>query len=337
MGCGASARYEMGRSWLRLILTGALLVVLLLAATLTIPAYADDVVAPKGEVFEFSDESHYEILSENTAPIDGSGLVRGGLTISGNFSESEDDSKGLSYVVYGDNLAFSYRTAEGALDIEEGAWSLVDDRSKQVDGQKLDENILSGAIVVQSSLDGISWHIDTVLTDIFSDEVDLTVPFYSTKDIQLENGCYFRILVVYKLQMKVDSTKVLILDFDEYDTKKIAEVYEFYAIGDETLEFGAPSAADGPRRELGNKIKTGNDNGYADELDIDNDDPHYGWDLGTFTVNGYTRETEDENGNPVFLKDVGDRVTLWFTLEQDITQLNGDESMSVSDDTNGYD
>ena len=62
----------------------------------------------------------------------------------------------------------------------------------------------------------------------------------------------------------------------------------------------------------------------------------YGWSLGTFLVNGYTREISS-NGTPVFLKNVGDKVTLWFTLTQDINNLNGKSALTISEDTNGYD
>ena len=37
------------------------------------------------------------------------------------------------------------------------------------------------------------------------------------------------------------------------------------------------------------------------------------------------------------MKTVGDTVTLWFKLEQDITKLNGDETLSINDDANGHD
>lgn len=96
------------------------------------------------------------------------------------------------------------------------------------------------------------------------------------------------------------------------------------------------SSAAAPRKELGQKVKTGKDNGYSGNNAIDKGDPHYGWNLGTFVVNGYTRETSS-NGIPVFLKNVGDKVTLWFTLTQDINNLNGKSALTISEDTNGYD
>lgn len=88
-------------------------------------------------------------------------------------------------------------------------------------------------------------------------------------------------------------------------------------------------------------VNTGKDNGYSKEKEITKKDPHYGWKLGEFYISGYTSETDENSDNPVFLKTVGDTVTLWFTLEQDIDNLNpddeGESSLSISEDKNGYD
>lgn len=95
---------------------------------------------------------------------------------------------------------------------------------------------------------------------------------------------------------------------------------------------------DGSRQYyLGTTIYTGMDNGYSGSFAITQDDPHFGWNLGRFFVTGYTSDTTDDAGNPVFLKTVGDKVTLWFHLEQDISKLNGNEDLSISNDYNGYD
>ena len=59
--------------------------------------------------------------------------------------------------------------------------------------------------------------------------------------------------------------------------------------------------------------------------------------MGDFRVSGFTRVPEDHHGTPVLLKNVGDTVTLWFELGQDIDNLNGNEALSISKDTNGWD
>lgn len=88
---------------------------------------------------------------------------------------------------------------------------------------------------------------------------------------------------------------------------------------------------------LGTAVSTGKDNGYSGSNPITQSDPHFGWTLGRFFITGYTSDTTDDAGNPVFLKTVGDKVTLWFHLEQDIQQLNGNEALSIYSDANGYD
>jgi hypothetical protein len=97
------------------------------------------------------------------------------------------------------------------------------------------------------------------------------------------------------------------------------------------------SNTDSLKHYLGAVVNTGKDNGYSGNSALDIKDPHYGWKLGSFFVNGYTRVTEDPNHNPVIIKTLGDKVALWFNLEQDISKLNGNDKLTVSEDKNGYD
>ena len=99
----------------------------------------------------------------------------------------------------------------------------------------------------------------------------------------------------------------------------------------------AEEVDEGTRYYLGEAVNAGDDDGYSKSKTIKEDDPHFGWKMGSFFVSGYTRATKDTDGNPIFLKNVGDVVTLWFCLEQNIDQLNGFEGLSVCEDENGYD
>ena len=67
------------------------------------------------------------------------------------------------------------------------------------------------------------------------------------------------------------------------------------------------------------------------------DDPHFGWELGRFCISGYTRVIPDSGEIPVFLKVPGDKVALWFCLNQDIDCLNGNSELTIAEDVNGYD
>ena len=194
---------------------------------------------------------------------------------------------------------------------------------------------MRGVIIVQSSKDRVDWITDVTMTDAFAADANLSDNIYTSKGIQLENGCYYRVIVAYKLNIKTGERKTGPFTSDIVEEKRVAEVYEFYGVGSE-VDGDTASAAATPRKELGQKVNTGKDNGYSGNNAINKDDPHYGWNLGTFVVNGYTRETSS-NGSPVFLKNVGDKVTLWFTLTQDINNLNGKSALTISEDTNGYD
>ena len=121
---------------------------------------------------------------------------------------------------------------------------------------------------------------------------------------------------------------------DKYDYKKCAEVYELYAY----TNSGEANAADlNQTFSLGAKVRVKNFDGYFGEEQIDKNDIHYGWNLGSFFVSGYTDEVTGADGNKVFLKNVGDKVTLWFKLNQNINGLNGKENLSITADTEGYD
>ena len=88
---------------------------------------------------------------------------------------------------------------------------------------------------------------------------------------------------------------------------------------------------------LGTKNRVDKVNGYAGTKTITDSDPHYGWDLGNFFVSGYTSYEKDSEGNLVFLKNVGDEITLWFNLKQDINCLNGDDTVLIEPDEDGFD
>lgn len=88
---------------------------------------------------------------------------------------------------------------------------------------------------------------------------------------------------------------------------------------------------------LGQTVNAGTDTGFSESSVIQEDDSHFGWTLGSFYVSGYTSVQRERNGNTTFLKKNGDTVALHFKLNQDIDCLNGNENLSISNDTDGYD
>lgn len=127
---------------------------------------------------------------------------------------------------------------------------------------------------------------------------------------------------------------MLFVPVKDYEYRKIAEVYEFYAY---TLSSEKDVTTSEQTYALGEKTRVKEFDGYSGSSEIKKDDVHYGWDIGQFFVSGYTDKVKESDGNVVFLKNVGDTVTLWFNLQQDINKLNGDEDLKIAADTEGFD
>ena len=281
---------------------------------------------PTSHVYTLDDGGKYDIADAPSSDSDANGTLQ--------IAEQVDEGKqdGIpAYQTDSDTLHFSYVLDK---DLEKrGAreWHLADDNRKTVNGHKLDDKVKSGAILIQTSLDGTTWIDETAVPDAFADKT--TRSFYEANTVQLQNGCYFKIQVAYRMERQLEDSKILFVTKHNYERQKIVEEYVFYVHG----ESDGTSPDDVPKQQLGQKINTGKDNGYSGDKGIDVDDPHYGWDIGYFFVNGYTREETERDGTPVFLKNVNDQVTLWFHLSEDISALNGDETLTINEDTNGYD
>ncbi len=285
-----------------------------------------------GSIYEFEENVQYVLDSATSCNTTNNDNTIGQFSVAGDFTVNTTSDGLYIYTVSEGNLTLTYSYDMTSISTDNTDWCLCSDKTKKVNGLKLESNILYGALLLQTSLDGESWITEEIEnnTSIFVEDSSFSQSFYSTKDIQLQNGCYYRILVVYKMSLEKEKSWLL---SSKYDYKRVAEVYEFYA---SYFVFGF-SATDTPRKTLGQKINAGKDTGYSETNAITSDDPHYGWTLGEFFINGYTRETTTTAGETVFLKNVGDTITLWFSLEQDITCLNGNSKLSISDDSNGYD
>ena len=299
-------------------------------------AYAtDDAIGVAGKVYAFGEKDHYEISATSYSGITTKSNTFGTLSISGGIAPDSSTSDIPSYSVSEGNVSFIYTYTDALRDAPETQWHLIDDDSKTVWDFKLDSNIKKGAIIVQSSKDGQTWINDVELTDAFAESQESAEPIYTTHGVQLANGCYYRVIVVYETRIKSGENKVLFVTTSEWAYKKTAEVYEFYLHDAKQGEKDENEQT----KTLGTLYRVDKENtGYFEgSSTLELKDPHYNWVLGRFFVSGYTRATKEDSGTPVFLKTVGDQVTLWFNLQQDIDMLNGNASLSIADDNKGYD
>ena len=287
-----------------------------------------------GKIYEFDKDSHYEFADCKTYFDASESSTYGSFFISGNIA-SVDSKEGIpAYEVADGNLSFFYNYTDTILNADLDSWHLVEDKSKKVNDLTLTSNIMKGAIILQTSKDRMNWINVGTTTNAFADTPVRTDAIYNTTDVQLINGCFYRVIVVYELRIRTEQSNFLLINTDKYENKKCAEVYEFYAY----TNSGESTVTDPNQTySLGSRVRVKNFDGYSGEEAIDKDDPHYGWNLGNFFLSGYTDEIAESNGNVVFLKNVGDKVTLWFNLGQNINALNGKNNLSITADTEGYD
>lgn len=278
-------------------------------------------------MYEFGSKSSYEI-TESTASNDLKPL--GTLSVAGKV-KSSTDTDNSELVVYDGQATISYSSSSKKLTNKDTKWHVSNDKTKKVDNVSLENKIQKGVAIVQTSPDKKNWTTKKTILNFFEDGLNDNI--YTASDIEQDNGCYYRVIIAYSLSKKGEKSSFLFVDTTETKTKKYAEVYEFYI---SNTEKGTSSAETTPRKELGSVVNTGKDNGYDKNNALDKDDPHFGWTLGRFTINGFSDDASTDTEN-VFLKNVGDKVALWFTLDQNINKLNGDSNLSVSEDENGYD
>lgn len=296
-------------------------------------------LAVSGRVYSFDDASNYDFSTstvfENTETADtyGSFQIKG---ITAQLNNNGTNNGVPSFTVENGNIEISYTYSDRLLLAPEEELHLVSDGGNKVDALKLDEDIKKGALILQRSLDHKNWNNIVIQTNAFENTPNQKDAVYTTKDVELINGCYYRLIVAYKTEMKEASQKILgLVSKNTFIYQRHAEVYEFYAaLENEYIESLEPNIK---RFNLGETVKVADGDSYSGEKQIESNDLHYGWDLGQFFVSGYTSNTTTENGDVVFLKNVGDVVTLWFNLKQNIDALNGDKDVSIAFDEEGSD
>ena len=251
----------------------------------------------------------------------------------------------VSYAVKSGNLKLMIDDQFGKALYEPSAstdWHIITDKGNTVDGTILTERIGSGAIIVQTSKDGKAWINNITETDIYN-EMDTinkreingeTIDaFYETTNVQRANGCYYRVIVAYKIQKEIEPSKILLWDKKNYDTKERVEIYQFYVYDpsvDKTETLDIKHAY-----EFSEVNRVDSQDGFKNPQPLKADDPHIGWNVGKFYVSGYTARKDGDV--PVFLKVPGDRVALWFNLEQELNKCNGQTDIKVNYTSSGSD
>ncbi len=299
------------------------------------PCFAENGnTAVVGKLYEFEDKSEYEISSAQSSSTTTSSNTYGEFLLNGNIKNSISKNGVPSYEVEDGKLSLVYKYDDTLLNADTDSWHLFSDDVNKIDGQVLANSVQKGTILLQTSMDRLNWTDAVCMTNVFSSTPICSDSFYESKDIELINGCYYKVIVAYETRIRTEDSNFWFVDTDKFDYKKYAEVYEFYAYTGssnekETIDYSRTY-------NIGSRVRTKNFDGYYGEENIAKNDIHYGWDLGNFFISGYT-DKRVSNDEVVLLKNVGDKVTLWFNLSQNIDALNGQNNLFISSDSSAFD
>lgn len=178
----------------------------------------------KPEVFQYEDDVAIpvnEILSENISSI-------ASIQLSGNINKETEYENCQAYGIESGNVTFSL-IYDGAFLDETKDTYLIDDNEKKLDGKDIGSKIKKGVLIIQKSRDGKSWEdIANPVINIFADNPQGISALYTTNGEDVKKGCYYRITLGYKIKTKVNPTRVLIWDKENFEEYRYVEKSEFY-------------------------------------------------------------------------------------------------------------
>lgn len=325
--------------------TIATALVAILAGTL-IPCFQrtvyaqDTTVGIEGKLYTLEEKSKYAYSVTSPTSISNTGSQFGTFTINGDIKGISSVGGFTSYQVNDGVVKLSYKTDGTVVSAGESAWHVIEDKTNEVNGEKLEQKIMKGTVILQSSNNGVNWITDEVRTNVAGDGTSYNANFYDTKEIQQINGCYYRVIVAYELEKRLsDTVGAWGITKKNYIKKKCVEVYEFYIKDDTDAKIAAGAHPDTVKVVCDGRLdvmNTGKDNGYSGSNKPTKNDSHFGWGIGDFSLRGFTN-TANYQGEDYYLKNYGDAITLEFNLLQDINKLNGNDKLFVTEDENGWD
>ncbi len=325
-----------------LLLSGIIMILIGVCSLNIFDVYAAEKIETLvGQTYDMGEEDEYKI---DKAEVVSDKANR--FYLRGDISEVSTKNGFTSYAVDSGNLKIMVDRTFGSTLFKpnnEQDWYIIADKTKVVDSTKLEENIGSGAIIVQTSRDGKAWiTIDTV-TDIYNNMNTMNErtingeeikAFYETTNVQVTAGCYYRIIVAYKLQRIIEPSQVLFVEVKNKEEKERVEIYEFYVYNPNVNQAEELDIMDA--YEFSDVYRVDSQDGFNNPTPVKEDDPHIDWTLGKFYVNGHTDVMYDGD-IPVFLKVPGDKAALWFHLENELDKCNGRTDVKVEYISSGSD
>jgi len=114
------------------------------------------------------------------------------------------------------------------------AWKLADDGTSKVDKYDWKNKIGVGGILVQTSFDNENWDTVYTNTNVFADYQPAIKNFYSANRSDLSAGCYYKVIIAYKLSKKTEQKHFLFIDTSNWRNTWNIDEYSFFLISDDS-------------------------------------------------------------------------------------------------------
>lgn len=182
-------------------------------------------LAVSGTFYEMSTNKNYNYADhEPVAKMAYGKSSVGQLVISGTELEASSYAGKQAFGSTG-NVSFSYIYGNSLLGTDD-EWHIIEDKEKKVAEQKLDSNVLKGALIIQKSYDGTSYeNVANPVTNFFASN-NSGKELYRTAGEDVSKGVYLRFIFAYRTEAKTGK----FLFIDQKESKRHVEVYDFYLV-----------------------------------------------------------------------------------------------------------
>lgn len=162
----------------------------------------------------------------------------GDFSFTGSIIGVEDYKDTVAFMVNTDApIVFSYNSILDMVSdtVADTSWRITSSgRKKVAEDIVWDSDIKNGAIMVQKSADGENWNTEYMKTDVFAEYKESIDKFYTARRADLYNGCFYRVIVAYATEKRLNSSKFLwVFDNSDYETRWNVEEYKFYILAND--------------------------------------------------------------------------------------------------------
>ena len=230
-----------------------ILSVLLIFSLVFQTAFAEEQVVASYKSYEtekgFSVKADALVKNHSAGKIGDLKIQGDGITI----LEQSSSAEPIFIVSNGKSVQFSLVNIKDFINVRSDfAWKLVDEGTSRIEQYDWKKKIGVGGILVQISFDNENWETVYTNTNVFADYKSILKNFYSAKRSDLNEGCYYKVVLAYKMARKTEQKNFLFIDTSSWRNTWNVEEYSFFLIADEAsvtaanIDYSSITISDNP-------------------------------------------------------------------------------------------